>query len=620
MSAPRQQDYIDLELRDYLRVIRRRWALILLVTVVVTALAVANSLRQSPTYEAQARVLLDVAMSEQILAQESNATFDIEDQVTTELDHMRSGRIHRLISDEVGYSPEVRILIEDSDSGTTRAITVLGRSGSPQEAAQHANDFAESFVAVREQVIADDLQNAIENQSALLESLDVQVDRKRNRIEAIDQELMSGAEGDTRGRLEAERRRLQDEVDGGSVAASAQQINSRISALQEAEINNRTRGMFTTSEAAEPTTPVSPRPRRDALVGLLVGLALGVVAGYLRDYYDDTLRTKEDLDDATGHIPVLGIIPQVRGWRDEKVAVLESIAHPSSAASEAYRSLRTSLEFSGVDRDLATIHITSSTPGEGKSTTAANLAVTLARAGKHVVLVDCDLRRPRAHQFFGLDNTVGLTTVILGTTPLDQALQRVPDLPGLFVLTSGPKPPNPAELLSSDITRSKLEVLARSADHVILDSPPLLPVADSVILAGYCDASLLVVKARHANRRSVNRSIELLEQVEAPLLGLVLNSVGHEATYGYGYGYGYTSEDPDFRALVAAKARSRGGSAEDLASGATSVSPRSVDSPGTGSAPNGSLTSNGQGDSSANSSPDPANSSTTDTPKTARRP
>lgn len=593
MSAPPQQDHVDLELRDYLRVIRRRWALILLIAGIAFALALANSLRQSPTYEARARVLLDVAMSEQILARENSRAPSIDDQVTTELDNMRSARVHQAIRDEVGYTPRVRVLIEESEGGDTRAISVIGIGDSPEVAARHANDFAQTFVVVRKEDNDADLSEAIANQRALLDGLDVEADRKQKRIEQIDLELLV-AEGDSIGRLEAERRRLQDELAGGTIATSASQINSRIGALTQAQITNAGRGMFDTSEAAEPGAPASPRPTRDALVGLLVGLALGVVAAYLRDYYDDTLRTKEDLDLATGHIPVLGIIPQVRGWRDEKVAVLESIAHPSSAASEAYRGLRTSLEFSGVDRDIATIHITSSTPGEGKSTSAANLAVTLARAGKHVVLVDCDLRRPRAHQFFGLDNTVGLTTVILGTTPLDQALQRVPDLPGLFVLTSGPKPPNPAELLSSDITRSKLEVLARSADYVILDSPPLLPVADSVILAGYADASLLVVKARHANRRSVNRSIEILEQVEAPLLGLILNSVGHEATYGYGYGYGYTNEDPDFRELLMAKARVKGSEGEHLLTPSrTGTGSDTVDSP------NGSTTSNGQGDASA---------------------
>lgn len=589
----------ELDLRGLFGLLRRRIVMIVVIVAVCTAAGIVISRMQDPVYEARARALLDVSISERVLTQGSNSRAPtVDEQVTTELDQMRSAQAMDAIAEHVGYTPQVRISVDDSEEETTRTITVVGRGSTAEEAATNANDFTEGYVTIREVEIHEQLADAIEDQEALLTALDLNRYEKEQRLEAIDLELPS-AEGDTRGRLEAERRRLEGELGDGSMSAASAEINSRITALQQAQFDNDG-GMFKVSRAQVPSSPVSPQPARDAAIAFMVGLVLGVTAALLRDYFDDSIRTKEDLEAVTTDLPTLGIIPAIRGWKDAEAARVESLEKPSSPPSEAYRSMRIALEFIGVDRPLAVVQVTSSTPGEGKSTTAANLAVSLARAGKHVVLVDCDLRRPRAHEFFGLDNTVGLTTVILGTSPLDQALQRVPDLPGLFVLTSGPKPPNPAELLSNDVTRSKLEVLARSADYVIIDSPPLLPVADPIVLARYADATLLVIKARHANRRSVKRSIEILEQVEAPLAGVVLNGVGHEATYGYGYGYGYAvDDDPAFRSLVLSKVR-----AEDSnGRGATSDAA-------------GARGSNG----SANSSPDPANSSTTDTPKTARRP
>ena len=353
--------------------------------------------------------------------------------------------------------------------------------------------------------------------------------------------------------FEAERDRLVADIASGSVAQRQVDIQTTIAKLLIAKRNNDSRGIFKRSIAEIPSTPITPQPVRDTAIGLLIGLGLGLAAAFLRDYYDDAVRTKEDLDRITGGVPVLGIIPAVKLWRNEKTALLESIAHPNSAASEAYRSLRTALEFTGVGKDMGLIHVTSSTAGEGKSTTAANLAVSLARAGHDVVLVDCDLRRPRAHKFFGLENTVGFTTVMLGSTSIEQALQRVLDVPGLFLLSSGPQPPNPSELLASEVAHSRIDLLARSADYVVIDSPPLLPVSDSVILAGYAQATLLVARARSANRRDIHRSLELLEQVDGHLAGVVLNGVGTEGTYGYGYGY--VSDDPAFKEKVVSQHR-----------------------------------------------------------------
>jgi non-specific protein-tyrosine kinase len=206
-------------------------------------------------------------------------------------------------------------------------------------------------------------------------------------------------------------------------------------------------------------------------------------------------------------------------------------------------SLRTSLQFLGLDRPLKIIQITSASAGEGKTTTIANLGVVLARAGQRVVIVSCDLRVPRVHLFFDQSNEVGFTSVLLGQCPLSAAIQPVAGQPGLVVLPSGPPPPNPAELLSTPRASEVLRSIASNCDVVLVDSPPTLPVADARVLSRAVDATLVVARAGKTSRRSLGRAIEVLREVGAPLVGTVLNGLQqrHGDTYSIAYGYGYGS-------------------------------------------------------------------------------
>jgi capsular exopolysaccharide synthesis family protein len=215
---------------------------------------------------------------------------------------------------------------------------------------------------------------------------------------------------------------------------------------------------------------------------------------------------------------------------------------PGSTETEAYRTIRTSIQFMGLDHPLRTVQVTSAQPGEGKTTTLANLAVVLARAGQRVVVVCCDLRRPRVHEFFGLSNAVGFTSVLLGEVPLSQALQRVPGEERLALLASGPEPPNPSELLSGMRAVEIFTALQGLADIVLIDSPPVLPVADAAVVSTRVDGTLLVASVGSSTRKHVHRAMEMLRQVEAPVIGAILNRATGESGYGYGYGYGYSYE------------------------------------------------------------------------------
>ncbi len=202
-----------------------------------------------------------------------------------------------------------------------------------------------------------------------------------------------------------------------------------------------------------------------------------------------------------------------------------------SSQAEAYRSLRTNLEFSSLDRPIHTLLVTSAAPDEGKSTTLANLGVISAQAGKRVVLLDCDLRRPRLHEFFELSNNVGVTTAILNA---EAALPlQATSVPNLWVMTSGPLPPNPADLLASARMKALLEQVAADADLVLLDAPPVITVTDAALLAAKVDGVLLVVSAGHTKRDHAQRAKDLLAKVNARLIGAVLTNAAVDASaYG----------------------------------------------------------------------------------------
>jgi len=204
---------------------------------------------------------------------------------------------------------------------------------------------------------------------------------------------------------------------------------------------------------------------------------------------------------------------------------LVTLTKPRSPVSEAYRTLRTNLEFSSLDKPVKTMVVTSPGPEEGKSTTLANLAVTLAQAEKEIILVDCDLRRPSQHEIFGVNNGVGLTTMVVDDEAMtDPPLQQT-SVPGLWLLPSGPLPPNPSELVGSRRMEEILAVLSQRADTVLFDAPPVIAVTDAAVLSSKVDGVLLVINAGGTKRDHAQKAKALLEKVNANLVGAVLNNV-----------------------------------------------------------------------------------------------
>jgi non-specific protein-tyrosine kinase len=284
-----------------------------------------------------------------------------------------------------------------------------------------------------------------------------------------------------------------------------------------------------------PTTPVSSSTASNVIMAAMIGLALAVAAAFLLEYLDDTIRTPEDID-RTLKLAALGTIANVRGG--SLGAELISARQPRSPATEAYRALRVNIQFSMVDRTLRTILVTSANPGEGKSTIACNLAIVIAQAGARVILVDSDLRRPTLHRIFALPNSSGLTSILLDPDTQLPALIQASGVDNLRIMTSGPQPPNPSELLGSKRMESVIEALQQEADIIIFDSPPVLAATDGLVLSSRVDATILIIRAGHTRRSPARHAREALKTVGANTLGAVLNRLAkseHSMYQGYYY-------------------------------------------------------------------------------------
>ena len=261
--------------------------------------------------------------------------------------------------------------------------------------------------------------------------------------------------------------------------------------------------------------------------------ALG--AAFLVDYLDNSLRDEDDLAKAT-RLPVLAVIPKLKDWKPTDVHVITR-EQPTSPPAEAYRSLRTAVQFLGIDRRMKIIQVTSPRQGEGKTTTSTNLAVTCARAGQRVVLVDCDLRRPSLHRIFSQNDVPGLSDLLVDADHTAQSVRHLTAL-NLDFIPDGTEPPNPTQLLNSDKMRVFLASAHERYDYVVLDVPPLLPVADALILASQVDLNVLVIESCRIPEKLALRALKSLHSHGAAPAGAVLNDkTGKGARYYGAYSY-----------------------------------------------------------------------------------
>jgi capsular exopolysaccharide synthesis family protein len=297
--------------------------------------------------------------------------------------------------------------------------------------------------------------------------------------------------------------------------------------------------------ASLPSKPVSPNIRRDTGFGLLVGLLVGIVIAIAREALDRTVRDSDDVAEMTD-LTILGTVP-----RDLSKTPLPAMSSPRSARAEAYRQVRTTLINARRPQLLQTMAVTSASLGEGKTSVVTNVAAALGRAGRRVAVVDADLRRPSVAKFFGLGPGYGLTDVLAGTCSLRKALNVLDD-GRLAVLTSGALPDNPSEALAGATMKHVLQQLADEYDYVLVDTPPVLPVTDPLVLAPLVDGVILVIRLGRTTRDRVQRARKALDRVNATVLGVVPNmsGKGSDRDYRYPYRYAYVGGRTDGSATL----------------------------------------------------------------------
>jgi polysaccharide biosynthesis transport protein len=525
----------SVELRDYLAVFKRHFALILAITLLGAAAAAAYTFRRTPVYESNASVLVRAITTN---AFDPGSRVDQQLNMFNQRQLAQSEPVAAIAAKSLGTTATPAQLLEHVrvDVPANSQILRIGyRDTVPLTAQRGADAFATAYLAFRE---ADARAQAKASQTS------IQRDVARLQKEASEAEQAISDPGADSNARQAAQARLTS-------------INNRLQPLL-AQLNGFLSLDFTPgtviAPAALPDSPASPNSRLDVGIGLLVGLFLGVVLAFVRDRTDDRLRGREDLAERLDR-PVLATVPplskRVRQegklrWKRRHKNSLVTLEQPNSPAAESYRTLRTRLARLASQLDINSVMVVSAGVGEGKSTTAANLAVVLSETGKDVLLVSADLRRPRVHQFFGLPNKTGLSNLLTDGTPPGKRKGPVADgkqmaselwsvAPNLWVILSGPLPAHPSALMDSDAMRQFLKEQRDLFDFIILDCPPALVVADAMALAPLADAVLVVADAKESDRELVSRLKEEIEQVGGRIIGAVLNrsKQAGKSTYYY---------------------------------------------------------------------------------------
>lgn len=453
-----------MDLQDYLRVVRKRWRIIVGVTCLTLLAAAALTILTPRTYQSKAQLFISTASSETSVELAQGSSFT-QKQMKTYTNVITSPKVLDPVHDTLGMDRDAPLAgaIAASAPVDTVLLDLAVTDRDSAHAARVANAIAEEFTSTIQEL----------------------------------QSVKTGQESPVKATI--------------------------------------------VRPAAQTTSPVAPRPLRNLGLAFGVGLLLGLGLALLRDLLDTSIKGERDVKEVTDET----IIGGIHFDPDAKTHPLIVQGDPQSTRAEAFRTLRTNLQFVDAANHPKVLVFTSSLPGEGKSTTTANLALTMGASGAHVCVIEGDLRRPQLLQYMGLEGGVGLTTVLIGDAELDDVLQ--PFGHNVHVLGAGPIPPNPSELLGSDPMRAVLDELRQRFDYVIIDAPPVLPVTDAAVVSRLADGAVMIVGSGVIKKEDLARALDTLETVGARVLGLVMNRVPTKGADGYSYygeRYAYRSSEP----------------------------------------------------------------------------
>jgi len=583
-----------MELKQYIELLRR-WAWLLILGLVLGASGgFFGSMYQAPVYQASTRILVMRAPQEK----SSDMTYLSDQQLTqTYVQLVTTGPVLDAASEQVGYdiAPE---WIKVQQLRDTQIIQITIENQNPRQAASIANTLVEVLIEQNEKLQAGRYTSTEESLQAQLDQINEQITNLQTQVTQLSeqsvkdqlvqvesqiaplQEEVSTLEQDIakltpawnperKAEIAAKQARINqiqpllslyqqiysnlvvigsplETVDNKNVYLT--QLQTTLGLYQQIYINllnslesvrlarlQNTPNVVQIEPATAPEKPVRPRPVTNTLLAGAVGLMLAAGAAFLVEYLDDTLKTPADVERALG-LSVIGYIADMQSDGNSAEGVYVK-RQPRSPVSEAFRSLRTNLEFAGVDKPIRTILVTSPGPAEGKTTIASNLAVIMSQGGKRVVLLDADMRRPSIHRILGMSNRIGLSDLFRDHSGIHTVSHAVADQPSLAVITSGKLPPNPVELLGSERMTQILLDLNGRADVVVIDTPPCM-VADAQVLAGKVDVVLLVVWPGHTHADAALTTLEAFNRAGARVVGVVLNRIPRNRAYYYG-GYRY---------------------------------------------------------------------------------
>ena len=533
---------IELQVKDYVRILSRQRLLVSVVVVVAVVAAIVITRLQVPKYTASVDIFIELEQASDAVTGTSAGRVDQKRLLENEIGFLESRLVFDEVTRRLGREPD----IQARASADRDFLTVVATDLEPEEAVITANTYADTYLELRRRSALDDLvatsevvQGQVDELDDDIRAIDAEMDAELDALDAAFAQELEESEPGQRPRsgdeLLNERREIERRYEELRQPLTSQRLIF-VQYLTTAQLNSDlTSGSVgrIMSRARLPEGPSSPKPLRNVALGLILGFVAGAAAAVLRQTMNDTV---DDGARETGYIeglPVVGSIPSFPRKLHNQVV---SIADPTSVGAEAYRSLRTAVVFAATTADRRVLQVTSASPSEGKSETSTNLAVSLAQAGKRVVLIDADLRRPTLDRRLGKPKYLhGLSSVLSGSHEVGQCLVSVDDVPSLSFLPAGPMPVDPAALLDSERLDQLVDQLRRQYEFVIVDSPPVGVVSDPLTLSSQADGVIIVARAERTKRRDLRAAVSALRQVEADLFGLVLNGVKAGRSYRYRY-------------------------------------------------------------------------------------
>jgi capsular exopolysaccharide synthesis family protein len=496
--------------REFLLTLRRRKLSVIVTTAITLGIALFYVARQPPVYESTGQVLV---LNPSLNPIGPAATMNMQ----TEAALAASRGVAAETADILRYegSPEdLEAGLEVVVAGETEILTFVYSDPQPERARAVVRAFVEGYLQFRRERFAD--------QS---EAIETQIDSLEDELSRTNAKLAGATDEDVREQLRATSSAL-----AADIALLRQRWLQTLSSPAVGQI----------VQSASAPTLIDTR-MRTLLLAIFVGLSFGTGLALLAERFDDRLRGRQDLA-ARLAAPVLATIPRLKSWNKEGEPVVATLSAPRSETSEAYRTLRTGVLYAASHNHVKTVLVTSSEGAEGKTTTVANLAAVLGKAGKRVIVIVADLRRPRLERFFGMGDgalgaepaSLGLTNVLAGEVSVEEALTPVPNLPNVQILRSGPMAGNPVELLESSGMRDVVGRLRDQADFILFDAAPVLGVSDALVLCRLADAVLLVADAGRTRRTTLSQAHEQLMQVNGKLIGSVLNNLDEKSAEAYG--------------------------------------------------------------------------------------